>query len=126
MDLHLEADRHLDSALLRQAIEHCNGTLEADPANGIEARFPSGMTLSCKDSSGDNQIYAEDRKGCSFAVGLRCYLRIKGPEPDGHSSLDEIQRLLSQIADTCEARFILSFQYESTLYWRDAQGLQQA
>lgn len=53
-------------------------------------------------------------------------MRIKGPEPEGHSALDDLRRLLDSIAQNSEALFILSFQYESTLYWRDADGLHEA
>lgn len=32
----------------------------------------------------------------SFTGGLRCYVHIKGPEPKGHSSLEDIRRLLAR------------------------------
>ncbi|MGC5702158.1 hypothetical protein J4P02_18335 [Pseudomonas sp. NFXW11] len=123
LDLHLEADQHLTTALLGRLLENLPRTEQANVPGGIQATFPSGLSLRCEDSQLQPEIYAEDRKGCDFSVGLRCYLRIKGPEPEGHSALDEIRWLLENIAQSCEALFILSFQYEATLYWRDANGL---
>ncbi|PYY78113.1 hypothetical protein DNK59_31075 [Pseudomonas sp. TKO26] len=126
LDLHLEADQHLSTELLGRLLENLLGTEQAPVPGGLQATFPSGLSLRSEASPREPEIHAEDRKGCNFSVGLRCHLRIKGPEAEGHSSLAEIRRLLETIAASCEAMFILSFQYESTLYWRDAAGLHEA
>ncbi|BAQ75896.1 uncharacterized protein POS17_4202 [Pseudomonas sp. Os17] len=126
LDLHLEADQCLTSALLGRLLQGFPGTEVHYLPGAVQAWFPSGLSLQSEDSNLEPEIRAEDRKGCDFAVGLRCHLRIKGPEPEDHRSLDDIRRLLETIAQHCEARFILSFQYESTLYWRDAGGLCEA
>lgn len=126
LELHLEADERLTTALLGRLLEGLAGAEMAPASGGLQATFPSGLSLDNEDSNLEPEIRAEDRKGCDFAVGLRCYLRIKGPEPEGHSALDDLRRLLDSIAQNSEALFILSFQYESTLYWRDADGLHEA
>ena len=126
LDLHLEADQRLTTALLGRLLESLPGTEQTLVPGGIEVIFASGMRMRSDDSDLAPEIRAEDRKGCDFSVGLRCHLRIKGPEAEGHSSLEEIRCLLETIAASCEAMFILSFQYESTLYWRDAAGLHEA
>nr|BFD43341.1 hypothetical protein FFPRI1PSEUD_48400 [Pseudomonas sp. FFPRI_1] len=126
LDLHLEADKHLTTTLLGHLLQGFPGAKQAPVPGGLQATFTSGLSLYSEEAGLEPEIRAEDRKGCDFAVGLRCYLRIKGPEPEGHSCLEDIRRLLETIVQHCETMFILSFQYESTLYWRDADGLHAA
>ncbi|MDU4249266.1 hypothetical protein [Pseudomonas sp.] len=86
--------------------------------NELEAVFESGLSI-CVSYSSDPNIRAEDSKGMSFAVALRGYLRIKGPAPDGLSPLDHLDRLFTAISNQATGQFLVSFQYESTIYWRD-------
>jgi len=81
------------------------------------------MRLSADAEDTDFNLYAEDKKGLDFKVSMCCCIRIKGPEPEGESSMSELEKIAESIADVCSSYFILSFQYESTLFWRDALGL---
>ena len=74
----------------------------------------------------DHTLYAEDTKGMTFPVAIRCYIRIKGPEPEGFSALGDLGRFVKHLATKTDANFVVSFQYESALYWRNSDGLQAA
>lgn len=126
LDLHLEADSRLNLALLRRILEGFAGAEVQPQADGLWAALPSGMHIESSAAGTDQQLYAEDRRGCEFAVALRAYLRIQGPEHPEHSAMEELRRLAWHISEQCDSCFILSFQYESTLYWRDADGLHEA
>ncbi|AHL31462.1 hypothetical protein CD58_00445 [Pseudomonas brassicacearum] len=126
LDLHIEADRVLTIPMLSTALAKAGAT-EVENVNGaLEAAFASGLRLTADDETTDFTIYAEDKKGLEFKVGMRCSIRIKGPEPEGQSSMDELEKIAESIAQTCSSLFLLTFQYESTLYWRDAMGLHRS
>lgn len=126
LDLHIEADDRLTAAVLSIALER-SGAIEIDCVKDtVEAHFASGMRLSADAADTDFAVYAEDKKGLNFKVSMRCYIRIKGPEPEGESSMSELEKIAESIADVCSSFFILSFQYENTLFWRDALGLHRA
>ncbi|MGX1172250.1 hypothetical protein [Pseudomonas sp. R151218B TE3479] len=94
-DLHIEADSVLTVPMLSMALMKA-GAIEVDNLNGaLEAVFASGLRLIAEDETTDFTIYAEDKKGLEFKVGLRCSIRIKGPEPEGQSSMSELEKSLS-------------------------------
>jgi len=123
LDLSLEADDALTIPTLGRALEKA-GASEVIIADGaLEAIFISGLAVWTPGAITDSAIHAEDTKGMDLRVALRCNIRIKGPEPEGHSSLDDLDKIAQSIAQMCSAHFLISFQYEQTLYWRNAAGL---
>ena len=122
LDLHLEADSALTISALKSALENA-GALEIDVAgDGLFAIFASGLRVS-GDLTDDSTIYAENKKGIGFPVALRCTIRIKGADPEGHSPMEDVDKIAESISQSCPAFFLISFQFEQTLYWRDAKGL---
>jgi hypothetical protein len=121
--VYIEADNTLTMSTLEQAL-FMAGACEVKVANNnLEAVFASGLTLHADHAVADSRIYAEDTRGIVFDVARRCSIRIKGPEPDGHSQLGDLERLAQSIMQACPAWFVISFQFETTLYWRDKAGL---
>lgn len=126
LDLYLEADNALTSATLGEALENA-GALEVDMVDGgLEAAFISGLTLTANGATTDSTIYAEDTKGIDFRVAMRCSIRIKGPEPEGQSAMEDLCKIAESIAQTCSSLFLITFQFEETLYWRDVAGLHRS
>ncbi|MCP6693645.1 hypothetical protein [Pseudomonas donghuensis] len=126
LDLYLEADKALTMFTLRQAMEHA-GAFQINMAEcGLDAAFSSGVRLTGDGAVTDPAIYAEDTKGIDFQVAMRCSIRIKGPEPDGQSAMQDLNKIAESIAQTCASLFLITFQFEETLYWRDATGLHSA
>ena len=123
LDLYLEADNELTVPLLEQALENA-GALEVYRVDGaLKADFISGLTLTANSATTDSSIYAEDRKGVDFHVAVRCSIRIKSPEPEGQSSMEDLDKIATSIARVCSSLFLITFQFEETLYWRDTTGL---
>jgi hypothetical protein len=123
LDLCLEADSTLTISVLKCAVENA-GAWEVEVAgNGLSAVFASGLRLNGGDVTDDSTIYAENTKGLDFPVALRCTIRLKGPEPEGESSMEDVEKIAQSISQSCSAFFLISFQFEETLYWRDATGL---
>ena len=123
LDLHLEADSALTISALKSALENA-GALEIDVAgDGLLAIFASGLSVSGGDVTADSTIYAENKKGIEFPVALRCTIRIKGADAEGHSPMEDVDKIAESISQSCPAFFLISFQFEQTLYWRDAKGL---
>lgn len=122
LDLYLEADDVLTVAVPERALEMAGADEINTDGQAIEALFESGLTFSTS-ASNDQAIYAEETKGATFLVALRCYIRIKGPAPEGSSPLDDLERIARSIAEVCLSHFLISFQFEQTLYWRDENGL---
>ena len=125
LDIHLEADSRLSTTKIASALEKVgahNIELTAQSADGY---FESGLSVTATKSS-DAAIYSEETKGLSFPVAMRCYFRVKGPEPEGLSPLRDLELFLRHVAAECEAHFLVSFQYESLMYWRDGGGLHVA
>jgi len=121
--VYIEADDALTMPRLEQALSMA-GACELDATDdALEAAFVSGLRLHSERAVADSRIYAEDTKGMVFDVARRCSLRLKGPEPDGHSQLGDLDRLAESIAQVCPSRFVISFQFETILYWRDETGL---
>lgn len=126
LDLHIEADDGLTAVALSSALER-SGAIEIDRVKDtVEAHFASGMRLSADAEKTDFTLYVEDKKGLDFKVSMRYYIRIRGSEPEGKSSMSELEKIAESIAEVCSSYFILSFQYENTLFWRDALGLHRA
>jgi len=123
LDLYLEADNALTVPALGLALETA-GALEVNMVNGgLEAAFMSGLTLTADGATTDSTIYAEDTKGIDFRVALRCNIRIKGPEPEGQSAMEDLDKIAEAIAQTSSSLFLITFQFEEILYWRDVTGL---
>ncbi|WLH76955.1 hypothetical protein PSH81_14440 [Pseudomonas sp. FP2335] len=123
LDLCLEADSTLTISTLSKALAQA-GALEIEVSeNGLYAEFTSGLKLSTHGVRDDPTIYAEHKMGIDFPVAVRCTIRIKGPEPEGESAMEDLDKLAQSIFQSCSALFLISFQFEQTLYWRDATGL---
>ncbi|WP_024643674.1 hypothetical protein [Pseudomonas syringae] len=123
LDLYLEADNVLTAPAFEQALKNA-GAWEVNTLDGgLEAVFISGLTLTANGVTTDSTIYAEDTKGIDFRVAMRCNIRIKGPEPDGHSAMEDLRKIAESIAEMCSSLFLITFQFEETLYWRDVTGL---
>jgi hypothetical protein len=123
LDLYLEADNALTAPILGKALQNA-GAWEINAVGGcLEAAFISGLMLSTDGVIADSMIYAEDMKGVDFSVAMRCTIRIKGPEPEGQSAMEDLDKIAQSIAQVCSSLFLISFQFEETLYWRDATGL---
>jgi len=123
LDLYLEADKGLTVPILGHALENA-GALEVFSVNGaLVAHLISGVTLTANRELTDVAIYAEDRKGMDFRVAMRCSVRIKGPEPECHSSMEDLDKIAKSIARACSSLFLVTFQFQELLYWRDATGL---
>ncbi|MDD0967785.1 MULTISPECIES: hypothetical protein [Pseudomonas] len=123
IDLCLEADSALTIAALKSILENA-GVQEIQVAgNELFAMFTSGLRVIGGDVMDDPAIYAENTKGLDFPVALRCTIRMKGPDPEGESAMDDLDKLAQSIAQTCSCCFLISFQFEHTMYWRDETGL---
>lgn len=123
LDLYLEADNALTVQILGRALEEA-GACEVIIADGaLEAAFTSGLTVACPCVTSDSAIYAENTKGIDFPVAMRCNIRIKGPEPEGHSAMGDLEKIAQSVVRACSCYFLISFQFEQTLFWRNADGL---
>lgn len=123
LDLYLEADNALTTSTLGQALKNAGASEVNMLDGGLEAAFISGLTLTADGVTTDSMIYAEDTKGMDFRVATRCFIRTKGPDPEGHSTMDDLGKIAESIAETCLSLFLITFQFEETLYWRDFTGL---
>ena len=126
LDIHLEADERLSITTIHKTLSEL-GVLDTDNNDHtVEGIFESGLSVSAAYELNDHTLYAEDTKGMTFPVAIRCYIRIKGPEPEGFSALGDLERFVKNLTTKTDANFVVSFQYESTLYWRNSDGLQVA
>ncbi|MDU9409552.1 hypothetical protein RTH74_18240 [Pseudomonas sp. zfem001] len=126
LDIHLEADERLSITTVHTTLIEL-GVLDTDnDDHTVEGVFESGLSVSAACELNDHTLYAEDTKGMNFPVAIRCYIRIKGPEPEGFSALGDLERFVKILTAKTDANFVVSFQYETTLYWRNSDGLQAA
>ena len=126
LDIHLEADERLSITTVSTTLSEL-GALDTDnDDHTVEGIFESGLSVSAACELNDHALYAEDTKDMTFPVAIRCYMRIKGPEPEGFSALGDLERFVKLLTTKTDANFVVSFQYESTLYWRNSEGLQAA
>lgn len=123
LDVHLEADERLSLEVLTVIARTLGGLDLACDDSSVFAHFASGLSVSAKRPCDDQAIYSEDTKGLSFPVMVRCYFRIKGPGPEDSSPLDDLKMFVEAIAAESDAYFLVSFQYEALMYWRDQTGL---
>lgn len=123
LDIYLEAEDSLTISKLEQAATMAGASEVTLEGNELSALFESGLTLWTVDKPGDRRLCAEDTKGLAFSVGRLCHLRIKGPALGETCPFSEIDSLARSIAQVCPAPFVISFQFEQTLYWRDRSGL---
>lgn len=123
LDVYIEADSALTMSKLEQALSVAGANEGKVTDDVLEAVFLSGLTLHAERSVNDSRMYTEDTKGLVIDVARRCSIRMKGPEPDGHSQLADLDRLAHAITQVCPSMFVISFQFEKTLYWRDKAGL---
>lgn len=123
LDLYLEADSTLTISTLSRALENAGAWEIQVAGNGLFAEFTSGLKLISDDVIDDTTIYAENTMGIDFPVAVRCTIRIKGPEPEGESVMEDLDKIAQSISESCSAFFLISFQFEQTMYWRDGTGL---
>jgi hypothetical protein len=126
LDIHLEADERLSIAAVSTTLSELGALDTNSDDTTVKGFFDSGLSVSAACEFDDHTLYAEDAKGMSFPVAIRCYLRIKGPEPEGLSALGDLERFVKHIATRTDANFVVSFQYESALYWKNNDGLHAA
>lgn len=126
LDIHLEADGRLSITTVSTTLSELGALDIRGDRHTVEGLFESGLSVSAGCELDDHTLHAEDTKGMNFPVGIRCYIRIKGPEPDGFSALGDIERFVKHIATKTDANFVVSFQYESVLYWKNSVGLHAA
>ena len=102
LDIHLEADERLSIAAISTTLSEL-GALDTngDPTSA-QGLFDSGLSVSATRELDDHMLYAEDVKGMNFPVAIRCYIRIKGPEPEGFSALGDLERFVKLIATKTE------------------------
>ena len=123
LDIFLEADDLLTIPKLERAAIMAGASEVTVEGDGLTALFASGLTLWTVDRRGYVRLCAEDTKGLAFSVGRLCHLRIKGPALGETCPFSEIDWLARSIAQVCPSPFVISFQFEQTLYWRDRSGL---
>lgn len=126
LDIHLEADERLSITNVYTTLSELGALDTNSDGHKAEGFFASGLSVSAARELDDHTLYAEDTKGMTFPVAIRCYIRIKGPEPDGLSALGDLERFVTHIATKTDAHFVVSFQYESALYWKNNDGLYTA
>ncbi|VVN69410.1 hypothetical protein PS687_05439 [Pseudomonas fluorescens] len=122
LDIHLEADKRMSLAHLADAVNAVGGAEVEQHEQSVQAHFYSGLFLSGCYEVDDPDIRAQDTNDLAFAVAIRCYLRIKGPAPEGADPLADVREVAQQLATRCDACFLMSFQYESLMYYRDEAG----
>ena len=109
LDLCLEADNTLTISTLSKALANA-GAWEIEVAgNGLYAEFTSGLKLSTNDVLDAPTIYAENTMGIAFPVAMRCTIRIKGPEPEGESAMEDLDKIARSISQSCSAFFLIAF-----------------
>ncbi|KJZ51063.1 hypothetical protein [Pseudomonas marginalis] len=123
LDIHLEADRRMSLAQLADAVSAVGVAEVEQNEQSVEARFYSGLFLSGCYEVDDPEIRAQRPSDLAFPVAIRCYLRIKGPAPEDADPLADVRELVEQLTARCDACFLMSFQYESLMYYRDEGGL---
>jgi hypothetical protein len=126
LDIHLEADERLSITTVSTTLSELGALDTSSDDHTVEGIFESGLSVSAACELDDHTLYAEDTKGMTFPVAIRCYIRIKGPEPEGFSALGDLERFVKNLTTKTDANFLVSFQYESALYWRNSDGLQAA
>ena len=126
LDIHLEADERLSITTVSTALSELGALDTSSDDHTAEGIFESGLSVSAVCELDNHTLYAEDTKGMTFPVAIRCYIRIKGPEPEGFSALGDLERFVKHLTTKTDANFVVSFQYESALYWRNSDGLQAA
>lgn len=119
LDIHLEADERLSITTVATTLSELGALGRHSDHYTVEGLFESGLSVSAACEVDDFTLYAEDARGMNFPVGIRCYLRIKGPEPEGFSAFGDLERFVKHIATKTDANFVVSFQYESVLYWKN-------
>ncbi|WP_160965612.1 hypothetical protein [Xanthomonas sp. LMG 9002] len=126
IDIHLEADKLLSIIAISTTLSELDALGIASDDTRAEGFFDSGLSVYATCEFHDQTLYTEDTKGMDFPVAVRCYLRIKGPEPEGSSALSDLGKFIKLIAAKTDARFVVSLQHESTLYWKNNDGLHAA
>lgn len=117
LDFILEADDQLNFEAIEKSLVQSGWVEIVKTESSIEAKAISYNFFAEKLSS-PREIISEDTRGLSFLVGLKCYIRGK------HVVSDEpFTRLIEYIAKESCSNFIVSFQYESALYWKNNNGL---
>ena len=126
LDIILEADGQLSMAIVERSLRECGCASIFEDEGEFKAWFPSGMAVHCRNEPSRRPPSAEDTRDLSFLVAIRCFFRIKSSEPSELSSLEELDQVVRALASNSSAEFVVSFQYESLMYWRAANGLHKA
>lgn len=126
IDIHLEADERLSIIAISTTLRKLGALGIASDDTTAEGFFDSGLFVYAICEFHDRTLYTEDTKGMDFPVAIRCYLRIKGPEPAGLSATGDLEKFIKRIATRIDARFLVSLQHESALYWKNDDGLHAA
>ena len=126
LDIHLEADERLSITTISTTLSELGARDRNSNDHTVEGIFESGLIVSAACELDDHTLYTEDTKGMDFPVAIRCYIRIKGPEPEGFSALGDLERFVKHLVTKTDANLVVSFQYESALYWRNSDGLHTA
>ncbi len=126
LDIHLEADERLSIATISTTLSELGALDTNSDPKVVQGSFDSGLSINAALELDDHTLYVEDTQGMNFPVAIRCYMRIKGPEPESFSALGDLKLFVELIATKTDAHFVISFQYESALYWKDKDGLHAA
>jgi len=109
LDIYLEADARLSITAISTTLRELGAMDANSDSRAAQGFFVSGLSVSATCELDDHTLYAEGAKGMNFPVAIRCYIRIKGPEPEGFSALGDLERFVKLIATKTDAHFVTSF-----------------
>jgi hypothetical protein len=123
IDVWFEADERLVEAELISLLLEAGGS-QFELKNGlVGVSFASGMSAYPRSAEGAPRIKAEDPRDANFRVGSRCIFRPNGGEYD--ASLQELEEVLSLVAEKNGAHFVVSFQLEEALFVNVGKGVER-
>lgn len=120
LDYHLEADKTLGLRDIEAALVSA-GWKDIELAGNILTALAPGFSIHAELFEKPKSISSEIKKELSFSKYVHCYIRTRGPYPD-----DIFEKFLADLALISTAEFIVSFQFETILFWRDSSGLHKA
>ncbi len=117
LDYHFEADEelsleHVEAALIKA------GWNDIDWAGNIVTALAPDFSIHSERYTDPKSIISENTKGLSFPVYLHISIRTRGPHSD-----EIFEKFLTELAGISKAQFLVSFQFESLMFWRDSDGL---
>ncbi len=120
LDYHFEADEELSLEQVEAALIKA-GWNDIDWTENIITALAPGFTIHSELYTDPKSIMSENTKGLSFPVYLHSYIRTRGPHSD-----EIFEGFLTELAGISKANFLVSFQFESLIFWRDSDGLHKA